>query len=123
MPFTVSLQITAGQKTTFCSAVINNCNKFGNKLMKKSNQKDNIQKWYDFGYTHGLTFAHEEADYEDLAAISREKAIPAHWDIFRAEILNKFLADSSFDFPTYSKGFGCSCEKIFKTLTQQGYLS
>ncbi len=120
MPFTVSLQITAEQKTTFfCSAVINHSNKFDNKQMKKNN----TQKWYDLGYTHGFTFANEEADYEDLAAIYREKTIPTHWDIFRAEILNKFLADPSFDFSAYSKGFGCSCEKIFKTLTQQGYLS
>jgi hypothetical protein len=123
MPFTVSLQITAEQKTTFCSAVINNSNKFDNKRMKKNNPADNTQKWYDLGYTHGFTFANEEADYEDLAAISREKAIPDHWDIFRAEILNRFLGESSFDFSAYSKGFGCSCTKFFKTLTQQGCLS
>jgi len=88
--------------------------------MKGKKPIDNIQKWYDLGYAHGFDFAHEEADYEDLAAISREKAIPVHWDIFRAEILNRFLADPTFNFPVYSKGFGCSCEKIFKTLTQQG---
>ena len=123
MPFTVSLQITAEQKTIFCSAVINNSNKFGNKLMGKNDPTDNTQKWYDIGYTHGLSFAHEEADYENLAAIYREKAIPTHWDIFRAQILNRFLGDSSFDFPAYSKGFACSCTKIFKTLTQQGCLS
>ena len=91
--------------------------------MKKNNSTDNTQKWYDFGYAHGFIFANEEADYEDLAAIFREKAIPAHWDIFRAEILNKFLADPTFDFSAYSKGFGCSCEKVLKTLTQQGCLS
>ena len=91
-----------------------------NKRMKKNNSTDNTQKWYDLGYAHGITFAHEEADYEELAAISGEKAIPVQWDIFRAQILNRFLANSSFDFSAYSRGFGCSCEKIFKTLTQKG---
>jgi hypothetical protein len=123
MPFTVSLQTTAGQKFIFCPAVTNNNIKSDHNRMEKNNPAENTQKWYDLGYAHGLTFAHEEADYEELAAISKEKAIPAHWDIFRAQTLNRFLEDSSFDFSTYSKGFGCSCEKIFKTLTQQGGLS
>lgn len=88
--------------------------------MKKNKTTDNTQKWYDLGCAHGLTFAHEEADYEELAAISREKAIPVQWDIFRAQILNRFLADSSFDFSAYSSGFAGSCTKYFKTLTQKG---
>jgi hypothetical protein len=90
--------------------------------MKQHNHTKNRQnqKWYDAGYAHGITFAHNEATYEDLAAISREKAIPAHWDIFRAEVLNRFLTDPTFDFSAYSQGFGRSCEIFFNTLTQRG---
>ncbi|MCF8089349.1 MAG: hypothetical protein K9L23_14990 [Desulfotignum sp.] len=89
--------------------------------MKQHTRKKNQlnQTWYDAGYAHGITFVHQEATYEDLAAIAREKAIPAHWDIFRAEVLNRFLTDPTFDFPAYSKGFGQACEQIFNSLTQK----
>ena len=70
-------------------------------------------EWFCIGYTDGQRFARQEADYEELAAIVRADGIPADWDIFRAEILNRFLEKSSFDFPTYEAGFFRACREYF----------
>ena len=68
------------------------------------------------GYQDGLWFVQEEADYDELAAIAREGTIPPGWDIFRAEICNRYLGRSWFDFSAYARGFGQACRKIFALL-------
>ncbi len=81
-----------------------------------STNKVQYKKWYDKGYTYGLEFIQKEADYEELAAISREKGIPVNWDIFRAEILNRYLDNPLFNFQAYSEGFSQACMKFFETI-------
>jgi hypothetical protein len=80
--------------------------------MKQSEQI----RWYDEGYKKGIQFAVAEADYDELAAIARSRAIPANWDIFRAEILNTYLADPSFDFKLYLNGFARACIQYFEQI-------
>ena len=65
--------------------------------------------WFLRGYEKGRRFARDEADFDDLAAIRRAGAIPATWDIFRAEILNEFLGEEGFDFQQYAAGFAKAC--------------
>lgn len=73
-------------------------------------------KWYQLGYASGMEFAENEADYDELAAIARAGGIPAHWDIFRAEIVNQYLYDPLFDFKAYSTGFGSACADFYKNI-------
>jgi len=86
--------------------------------MKKNGQTENFQykKWYDKGYDHGWVFARQEADYEELAAVARQKSIPVQWDIFRAEILNQYLDTPTFKFNAYSDGFGKACREFFDSI-------
>jgi hypothetical protein len=70
-------------------------------------------EWFHIGYADGNRFAREEADYEELAAIVRARGIPSNWDIFRAETLNRYLGNPSFDFRTYEAGFSRACMEFF----------
>ncbi len=72
--------------------------------------------WYAEGYAAGFRFAREEADYDELAAIVRANGIPRQWDIFRAEILNRFLGDPLFDFQAYAAGFTRACVELYEKL-------
>ena len=72
------------------------------------------KNWFDHGYKKGYQFARNEADYDELAAIYRSKGIPASWDIYRAEILNTYLGDNSFDFQEYTTGFAKACIEYFE---------
>lgn len=69
--------------------------------------------WFDRGYQDGFFFAGYEATYEDLAAIYHSEGIPANWDIFRAEILNRFLGVEGFNFKAYTAGFTKACTEQF----------
>ena len=86
------------------------------------NEKKNVlpateqTKWYREGYRHGIRFALEDADYDELAAIFRAGGIPANWDIFRAEILNTHLGIPTFDFKAYSTGFAEACMEFFEKI-------
>jgi hypothetical protein len=73
-------------------------------------------KWYAEGYKNGSQFARSEADYDELAAIARTRGIPANWDIFRAEVLNTFRGDPSFDFQAYAAGFARACREYFESI-------
>ena len=74
------------------------------------------KKWDKEGYGHGFRFAREEADYDELAAIARAKKIPLKWDIFRAEILNRFIGTPDFDFQEYEAGFVRACTAFFEKI-------
>ena len=74
------------------------------------------KKWFEQGYTNGSRFAKEEADYEELAAIVRAEKIPLQWDIFRAEILNRFIGTPDFDFHEYEAGFVRACKVFFEKI-------
>ena len=74
------------------------------------------KKWFDQGYEKGYQFSRHEADYDELAAISRAKGIPANWDIYRAEILNTYLGNKSFDFQAYEAGFVKACMEFFEKI-------
>ncbi len=74
------------------------------------------KKWYDRGYEDGYRFARQEADYDELAAIYRNNGIPANWDIYRAEILNRYLGEKSFDFKAYERGFTMACLEFFNEM-------
>ena len=76
----------------------------------------NQAHWFDQGYREGRAFAREEADYDEIAAVHRAGTIPAHWDLFRAEILNRHLGDRTFDFQAYAAGFARACTKFFEML-------
>ena len=84
--------------------------------MKNGNTAIEPAEWSHIGYADGCRFAREEADYEELAAIARAHGIPSNWDFFRAEILNKFLGNSSFDFRTYEAGFALACMEFFEKI-------
>jgi len=84
--------------------------------MMVHNDKGDHKDWFERGHKNGYTFAREEADYDELAAVYRAGGIPTHWDIFRAEILNKHLADKSFDFQTYEAGFVRACIEFFEKI-------
>ena len=83
---------------------------------KKDSAETQHGEWYKEGYAYGFIFAREEADYEELAAIARAKEIPVHWDIFRGEIINRYLDDPLFDFQAYSEGFSKACMEFFKKI-------
>lgn len=78
--------------------------------------KTQYKKWYQQGYVYGLEFAQKEADYEELAAITRAKEIPVNWDIFRAEILNRYLDNPLFEFQAYSDGCSQACMEFFRAI-------
>ncbi len=82
-------------------------------MKKDQNTPGDSAEWFRVGYADGCRFAREEADYEELAAIARTHGIPGNWDIFRAEILNRFLQNPSFDFRTYEAGFSRACLEFF----------
>lgn len=84
--------------------------------MKNGKTATEPTEWFRSGYADGYRFAREEGDYEELAAIVRAHGVPGNWDIFRAEILNKFLGDSSFDFQTYEAGFSRACMEFFEKI-------
>jgi len=86
------------------------------KTKPKAHAKVQQEKWYQQGYSYGFEFAREEAEYEELAAIARAKEIPVHWDIFRGEIINRYLDDPLFDFQAYSEGFSKACMEFFKKI-------
>ena len=69
--------------------------------------------WFDTGYREGTAFARLEADYDEVAAVHRAGAIPASWDLYRAEILNRFMGEKNFDFAAYSSGFARACSNFF----------
>ena len=74
------------------------------------------KKWDATGYEEGRRFAAQEADYDEVAAIYRAKGIPANWDIFRAEILNKHLGDKDFDFTSFEAGFTRACVEFYEKI-------
>ena len=83
---------------------------------KKLSAETEQTKWYHEGYHDGVLFASEEADYDELAAISRAGGIPPNWDIFRADILNTHLGAPSFDFQAYAAGFARACMEFFEKI-------
>jgi hypothetical protein len=72
--------------------------------------------WFERGYRKGFEFARHESDYDELAAVYRSRGIPTNWDIYRAEILNKHLDDTSFDFQAYNAGFAQACIEFFEKI-------
>ena len=78
--------------------------------------KGNVKNWFDQGYKSGSEFARHEADYDELAAVYRARGIPANWDIYRAEILNRHMGDKSFDFHAYAAGFARACIELFEKI-------
>lgn len=74
------------------------------------------KNWDEIGYENGLRFARDEADYDELAAIVRAKKIPLKWDIFRAEILNRFISVPDFNFQAYEAGFVRACAAFFERI-------
>lgn len=72
--------------------------------------------WFERGHRKGLAFAANEADYDELAAVVRAGKIPANWDLYRAEILNRHLGDKTFDFNAYDAGFTQACIKVFERI-------
>ena len=81
-------------------------------------RKDNgfNKKWYRKGYEKGYRFARSEADYDELAAVSRAGGIPPGWDIFRAEILNRYMGDGDFDFKVFAAGFSRACIEFYEEI-------
>jgi len=74
------------------------------------------ESWFDRGYRKGYQFARNEADYDELAAVCRAGEIPPHWDLYRAEILNRHLGDKHFDFKAYSAGFARACIELYQKI-------
>ncbi len=72
--------------------------------------------WFREGYEKGKDFARYEADYDELAAVSRAGTIPAGWDIYRAETRNRYLGIKGFDFQAYAKGFAQACKEFFENI-------
>jgi hypothetical protein len=72
------------------------------------------KNWFDAGYREGAVFARFEADYDEVAAVHRAGRIPASWDLYRAEILNRHLGDKDFDFQSYAAGFARACSDLFE---------
>ena len=72
--------------------------------------------WFEKGYQKGSKFARFEADYDELAAVYRAKGIPVNWDLFRAEILNQYMGDKTFDFDSYASGFARACIELFEKI-------
>ena len=84
--------------------------------MVAQQDKNKHKNWFEHGYRKGYEFARNEADYDELAAVYRAKGIPTNWDIYRAEILNEHLEDTSFDFQTYAAGFAKACIEFFEKI-------
>ena len=80
------------------------------------NGKGKHENWFERGHKNGYKFAMHKADYDELAAVYQARGIPTHWDIFRAEILNKHLEDKSFDFQAYEAGFARACIEYFEKI-------
>jgi hypothetical protein len=78
--------------------------------------KKKHKNWFERGYRKGCEFARNEADYDELAAVYRSRGIPTTWDIYRAEILNEHLEDTSFDFQAYAAGFSQACIEFFEKI-------
>jgi hypothetical protein len=71
---------------------------------------------FEAGYRKGYEFAKFEADYDELAAVYRARGIPASWDLYRAEILNRHMGDETFDFQSYAAGFARACIEFFEKI-------
>ena len=86
--------------------------------LRKASQKDRLmnQTCFERGYRKGYEFARFEADYDELAAVYRAGGIPASWDLYRAEILNRHLGDKAFDFQSYAAGFARACTEFFEKI-------
>ena len=84
--------------------------------MAKTQNNACDKNWFAKGYEKGRLFAGQDADYDELAAIYRHKGIPANWDIFRAEIINTYMGDKSFDFESYAAGFSQACMEFFEKI-------
>ncbi len=84
--------------------------------MVAQQDKKKHKNWFERGYSKGYEFARNEADYDELAAVYRSRGIPTNWDIYRAEILNEHLEDTSFDFQTYAAGFAQACIEFFEKI-------
>ena len=78
--------------------------------------KKKHKNWFERGYRKGCEFAGYESDYDELAAVYRARGIPTNWDIYRAEILNEHLEDTSFDFQAYAAGFTQACIEFFEKI-------
>jgi len=74
------------------------------------------QYWYTQGWQKGVVFARKEADYDELAAVSKAGSIPVHWDLYRAQILQQYMHEKGFDFTSYSKGFANACAEFYKSI-------
>ena len=74
------------------------------------------EDWFETGYRKGYEFARFEADYDELAAVYRAGKIPASWDLYRAEILNRHMGDKGFDFHSYEAGFARACIECFEKI-------
>lgn len=83
---------------------------------RKADPGSEPAEWFHIGHADGSRFARQEADYEELAAVVRAGGIPWNWDIFRAEILNRFMGNASFDFKTYDAGFYRACMEFFEKI-------
>ena len=81
-------------------------------------QKNNAvaESWFDRGYRKGTGFARHEVDYDELAAVYRAGGIPANWDLYRSEILNRHLGDKGFDFQAYSARFARAYIECFELI-------
>ena len=84
--------------------------------MAVQKDKEEHKNWFERGYKKGYEFAKNEADYDELAAVYRARGIPTNWDIYRAEILNEHLEDTSFDFQAYAAGFAQACIEFFEKI-------
>jgi hypothetical protein len=83
----------------------------------KSDRTTPRKNWYARGYAKGLEFSRKEADYDELAAIYRAGAIPANWDLYRAQMLNAHLGEKGFDFKAYADGFAQACIEFYERIS------
>jgi len=83
-------------------------------VLQRENRMNEL--WFEKGYRKGYKFARFEADYDEVAAVYRAKGIPANWDLYRAEILNRYMGDKGFDFDSYSAGFAQACTEFFEKI-------
>jgi hypothetical protein len=84
--------------------------------MAEQTKNEAADSWFDRGYQKGTQFAKHEADYDELAAVYRAGTIPANWDLYRAEILNRHLGDKRFNFQAYADGFARACIAFFEKI-------
>ena len=73
-------------------------------------------RWYSEGYRYGWRFAACEADYDEVAAVARAQKIPAGWDLFRAQILNRHIGEKTFEFAVFEAGFTRACMDFFEKI-------